>query len=57
MGIARKAPKVIGIVNDAGEPEIVLEIEGFTVTTAPPTKPADPEARQPRTPRARRPAS
>ena len=40
MGIQNKAAKPAGITNASGQPEIVLEIDGLTITMAPPGKPA-----------------
>jgi hypothetical protein len=36
MGIHKKATEPVGITNAAGEPEIVLEIAGLTLSMAPP---------------------
>ena len=43
MAIARKSTKPVGITNEAGRPEIVLEINGLTLSMAPPSTndPAD----------------
>ena len=38
MGIQNKAAKPAGITNASGQPEIVLEIDGLTITMAPPPK-------------------
>jgi len=38
MGIQSKAAKPVGITNSSGQPEIVLEIDGLTITMAPPGK-------------------
>ena len=37
MGIARKSLNPVGIINESGQPEIVLEIGGLTLSMAPPT--------------------
>lgn len=43
MAIAKKSDKPTGITNASGEPELVLDIEGLTLSFAPPAKPAVPE--------------
>jgi len=42
MGIQSKAAKPAGITNASGQPEIVLEIDGLTISMAPPSKTAEP---------------
>ena len=42
MAIQRKSVKPAGITNESGQPEIVLEINGLTLSMTPPAKePAD----------------
>ena len=43
MGIARKSLKPVAITNESGQPEIVLQIGGLTLSMAPPAHdaPAD----------------
>jgi hypothetical protein len=36
MAVQRKTTKPIGITNEAGQPEIVLEIDGLTISMTPP---------------------
>ena len=36
MAIQRKATSPVGITNSSGQPEIVLEIEGLTISMTPP---------------------
>jgi hypothetical protein len=54
MAVQRKTTKPIGITNEAGQPEIVLEIDGLTISMTPPGQgtPAEPggdeEADQPK---------
>lgn len=38
MPISRKSTKPVGITNASGQPEIVLEIEGLTLSMAPPSR-------------------
>jgi hypothetical protein len=38
MGIQRNSPQSVGITNASGQPEIVLEIEGLTLSMTPPTR-------------------
>jgi len=38
MPISRKSTKPVGITNASGQPEIVLEIEGMTISMAPPSR-------------------
>jgi len=38
MPISRKSTKPVGITNASGQPEIVLEIEGLTISMAPPSR-------------------
>ncbi|MEO8267087.1 MAG: hypothetical protein ABI706_16405 [Ilumatobacteraceae bacterium] len=41
MAVQRKSTKPVGITNSAGQPEIVLEIDGLTISMTPPgTAPA-----------------
>ena len=41
MGVIRKSTKPAGIVNESGQPKIVVELDGFTVSLTPPPKAAD----------------
>jgi len=41
MGIQRKTAQAVGITNASGQPEIVLEIEGLTLSMTPPAPPAE----------------
>ena len=45
MAIQRKSTKPVGITNESGQPEIVLEIDGLTLSMTPPAQaaPADPK--------------
>jgi hypothetical protein len=36
MGIQRKSTQPVGITNASGQPEIVLEIDGLTLSMTPP---------------------
>lgn len=36
MAIQRKVPKPVSITNESGQPEIVLEIDGMTLSMTPP---------------------
>ena len=36
MGIQRKSTRPVGITNSSGQPEIVLEIDGLTISMTPP---------------------
>ena len=36
MAVQRKATKPVGITNSSGQPEIVLEIDGLTISMTPP---------------------
>jgi hypothetical protein len=36
MAIQRKATSPVGITNSSGQPEIVLEIDGLTISMTPP---------------------
>lgn len=38
MAIQRKSAQPAGITNEAGQPEIVLEIDGLTLSMTPPAK-------------------
>ncbi len=41
MAVQRNATKPVGITNSSGQPEIVLEIDGLTISMTPPaTAPA-----------------
>ena len=43
MAVQRKSTKPVGITNSSGQPEIVLEIDGLTISMTPPgTAPAPP---------------
>jgi hypothetical protein len=46
MAVQRKTTKPIGITNEAGQPEIVLEIDGLTISMTPPghDTPAEPHS-------------
>jgi len=37
MGIQRNSAQPAGITNSSGQPEIVLEIDGLTISMAPPS--------------------
>jgi hypothetical protein len=41
MAIQRKSDRPVGITNASGQPEIVLEIEGLTLSMTPPGQPTD----------------
>lgn len=43
MAIQRKSSQPAGITNESGQPEIVLEIDGLTLSMTPPTKNATSE--------------
>ena len=48
MGITRRATEPQGVTNTSGQPEIVLEIEGLTLSMAPPKRAgADDESDEP----------
>ena len=36
MAVQRKSTKPVGITNSSGQPEIVLEIDGLTISMTPP---------------------
>jgi hypothetical protein len=36
MAVQRKTTKPVGITNESGQPEIVLEIDGLTISMTPP---------------------
>jgi hypothetical protein len=38
MAIQKKSTKPVGITNESGQPEIVLEIDGLTLSMTPPAK-------------------
>ena len=40
MAIQRKSSQPAGITNESGQPEIVLEIDGLTLSMTPPAKEA-----------------
>lgn len=42
MGIQRRVSEPVSITNTSGQPEIVLEIDGLTISMAPPAK-AEPQ--------------
>jgi hypothetical protein len=42
MAIQRKSDRPVGITNASGQPEIVLEIDGLTLSMTPPGQPTDP---------------
>ena len=39
MSVQRNATRPVGITNSSGEPEIVLEIDGLTISMTPPGRP------------------
>ena len=41
MAIQRKSAQPAGITNESGQPEIVLEINGLTLSMTPPAKEPD----------------
>jgi hypothetical protein len=43
MAIQKKSTKPVGITNEAGQPEIVLEIDGLTLSMTPPAQAAPTE--------------
>ena len=43
MAIQRKSTQPAGITNESGQPEIVLEINGLTLSMTPPAKDATTE--------------
>lgn len=43
MAIQRKSTQPAGITNESGQPEIVLEINGLTLSMTPPSKDAPKE--------------
>ena len=43
MAIQRKSTQPAGITNESGQPEIVLEINGLTLSMTPPAKDATKE--------------
>ena len=47
MSIHRKSSKPAGITNASGQPEIVLEIDGLTLSMTPPGRPADDTVSEP----------
>jgi hypothetical protein len=49
MGVIRKSTKPAGIVNESGQPKIVVELDGFTVSLTPPPKAAEKRAGDPDT--------
>lgn len=42
MAIQRKSDRPVGITNASGQPEIVLEIDGLTLSMTPPGQPTEP---------------
>jgi len=40
MAIQKKSTKPVGITNESGQPEIVLEIDGLTLSMTPPASAA-----------------
>ena len=42
MAVQRKIAKPVGITNESGQPEIVLEIDGLTISMTPPGTAAAP---------------
>jgi hypothetical protein len=44
MAIQRNATRPVGITNASGQPEIVLEIEGLTISMTPPGQEQAPAA-------------
>ena len=49
MAIQRKSAQPAGITNESGQPEIVLEIDGLTLSMTPPAKdvPKEPDDSSP----------
>jgi hypothetical protein len=52
MAVQRKSTKPVGITNESGQPEIVLEIDGLTISMTPPGAapaqvPTEGDAREP----------
>jgi hypothetical protein len=47
MGIQRRVAEPVSITNTSGQPEIVLEIDGLTISMAPPAKPEPQSAVEP----------
>ena len=45
MGIQRKSTQPAGITNATGQPEIVLEIDGLTLSMTPPAQPVPTESK------------
>jgi hypothetical protein len=43
MAIQKKSNKPVGITNESGQPEIVLEIDGLTLSMTPPASAAQAE--------------
>jgi hypothetical protein len=50
MGIQRRVTEPVDITNASGQPEIILEIEGLTISMAPPAKPEPAPAAEPNGP-------
>ena len=47
MALERKSSKPAGITDASGQPHIVIEIAGLTISAAPPAKQRDPSSRDP----------
>ena len=45
MAIQKKSTKPVGITNESGQPEIVLEIDGLTLSMTPPAQAAPAESK------------
>ena len=47
MALERKSSKPAGITDASGQPHIVIEIAGLTISAAPPAKHRDPSGKDP----------
>ena len=47
MALERKSSKPAGITDASGQPHIVIEIAGLTISAAPPAKDRDPSGKDP----------
>ena len=47
MALERKSSKPAGITDASGQPHIVIEIAGLTISAAPPAKHSDPSSKDP----------
>jgi hypothetical protein len=45
MAIQKKSAQPAGITNESGQPEIVLEIDGITLSMTPPAQAVPPESK------------